>query len=371
MKVAVIGGGVFGVCAALELSKIADVTLFEKEKDILLVASTNNHFRHHHGYHYPRSEKTVIESIDSRESFEREFGECVLEKFPNYYSVTKEKSLTSPEDYLKFCDSMNLPYEVVNPDIEIINPEMVALTIKVPESSYDPEKLKAACKEKLNDSSVRLRTCHELIRGRIVGKDKELIFKASNEIIEEKFDYVINATYAGFNQFNKALGLPKKTAQYELMELVEFEIPGKIFGCMNLDGPFASILPKGNGGRFTVAHVEESVLKRIISDDFNGKVEDFGEVKSNSKRIITESANHFPILNKAKIIGSIFITKVVKAGVDKTDERPSEIMEHGNGIYSIFSGKVITAVNISHKISKMIEMNNLKNKDPEIVLDLK
>lgn len=40
----------------------------------------------------------------------------------------------------------------------------------------------------------------------------------------------------------------------------------------------------------------------------------------------------------------------MKANVDATDERPSEIADYGKGMYSIFGGKVITCVNIAQRL---------------------
>ena len=53
-KVGIIGAGVFGCSAALELAKDFDVTVFDRANNILEGASTINHLRHHYGFHYPR-----------------------------------------------------------------------------------------------------------------------------------------------------------------------------------------------------------------------------------------------------------------------------------------------------------------------------
>ena len=43
--------------------------------------------------------------------------------------------------------------------------------------------------------------------------------------------------------------------------------------------------------------------------------------------------------------------------VDSTDERPTEITDHGSGIYSIFAGKVITCVDAAKKIANILSDN--------------
>ena len=47
MKVAVIGGGIFGITAAFTLSQNNEVDLFEKNGDLLLAASGSNQYRVH------------------------------------------------------------------------------------------------------------------------------------------------------------------------------------------------------------------------------------------------------------------------------------------------------------------------------------
>ena len=60
-KVAVVGGGIFGAAAAIEIATLnVDVTIFEREHDLLQAASGINQYRLHRGYHYPRSTETAL-----------------------------------------------------------------------------------------------------------------------------------------------------------------------------------------------------------------------------------------------------------------------------------------------------------------------
>jgi len=65
MKIAIIGGGIFGVTTAIRLSRNHDVDLFEQNSDILQSASGINQYRLHRGYHYPRSTDTAISAKNS------------------------------------------------------------------------------------------------------------------------------------------------------------------------------------------------------------------------------------------------------------------------------------------------------------------
>ncbi|RZD44075.1 MAG: hypothetical protein CXT78_07170 [Thaumarchaeota archaeon] len=49
MKIAVVGGGIFGVTTAIRLANNHDVDLYEKNSDILESASGINQYRLHRG----------------------------------------------------------------------------------------------------------------------------------------------------------------------------------------------------------------------------------------------------------------------------------------------------------------------------------
>ncbi len=355
-RVAIIGAGIFGCSAAIELEKDFEITLFDRESNILMGASTINHLRHHLGFHYPRSKETVEEIKAARESFEREFGESVSNVFPAYYGVSKINSKTSPEEFIKFCDSSNIPYAIDWPKEEYLDRTKIGVCIKTPERVYDPDILRGILLNKIKNSSVRLRLNHKIVGGSINGKIKKLKVECANKIFEEDFDYVVNATYSNFNSFNKWFGFPRKRFQYELVELLELYLPIKEkIGLTIMDGEFSSLLPRGEKGTFTLGHVNASVLKCAVSDDLDPVVVTSENKESNKDNILKRGIEDFPFLKKAVIVNSLFVTRIVKANVDATDERPSEITNYGKGIYSIFGGKVITCVNIAKSISKMIK----------------
>jgi hypothetical protein len=76
-KVAIVGGGIFGASTALELGRHYDVTLIEKNSDLLKAASYWNQWRHHSGFHYPLSHSTIKEIIDTKVEFENVFEEAI------------------------------------------------------------------------------------------------------------------------------------------------------------------------------------------------------------------------------------------------------------------------------------------------------
>lgn len=362
-KIAIIGAGIFGCSAALELIKNDNynVTLFEGDNDILTGASTKNQLRHHYGFHYPRSRETVEEIKAARENFEKEYGECISELFDDYYAVSTINSKTTPKDFIRFCNELNLQYEVAWPKERFMNRTNIGICIKTPERVYDPDILKGLLLRKIRGTNIKLKLNHKIVGGEINGKNKSLIIKINDKILEENFDYVINATYSNFNNFNKWFNFPRKKIEYELMELLELYIPlNKKIALTIMDGDFATLVPRGEKGTFSLGHVKESVLKRVVSDDLDPVVMASENTKSNKEKILGESIKYYPFLKDAEVVKSMFVTRAVKANVSDTDERPSEITDYGNGMYSIFGGKVITCVNIAKKIADLIKQEENK-----------
>ena len=70
MKIGIIGGGIFGITCAIKIATEHEVTIFEKNDDILKSASDTHQCRIHRGYHYPRSDKTTHELLNSESSFD-------------------------------------------------------------------------------------------------------------------------------------------------------------------------------------------------------------------------------------------------------------------------------------------------------------
>ena len=66
--------------------------------------------RVHLGYHYPRDRETAKACRDSFKIFVNFFPEAILRNIPNAYCIATEESLTTVEEYSRFCDEMGLPY---------------------------------------------------------------------------------------------------------------------------------------------------------------------------------------------------------------------------------------------------------------------
>ncbi len=359
-RVAIIGAGIFGVSAALELASFADVAIFERNKDILSEASFVNQYRHHWGYHYPRSSETVLDIAEAISDFEALYQDAIVRNFPTYYGVAKEGSKVSAEEYLKFCDAHHLPYTLEFPSDECLNKDIVEICLKTLEPIYDYYKLKSLSASYIAENHhIALELNTRVTDAKLTPEGKKILRVDRNgETREEVFDYVINVTYANFNQFAHWLGFPKKPIRLDVVEALIVEIPIPRISLAVMDGPFTNLVPTGQDHLFTLVHIKESILKRFVPSD--GLVPPGLEMNSNAKTIIEKSQEWFPILAKAELLESRYIYRSVNAYREHDDARPSDIVEYGFGCWSILGGKILNCVTIARELAREIGRRNPK-----------
>ena len=106
----IIGGGLFGVYTALYLvEKRYKILLCEVDSNLMKRASVVNQARLHFGYHYPRSVATARQSNEYRERFISDHSKFINNKFKQYYAIANNGSFTSDDDFLRFCDLIDIP----------------------------------------------------------------------------------------------------------------------------------------------------------------------------------------------------------------------------------------------------------------------
>lgn len=360
-NIAIIGGGIFGATCAIILGKKCKITLFERHNGLLQEASLANQYRHHMGYHYPRDPETVRQIQNDEKSFREIYGQTIVKNIASYYSVAKTDSLTGPDDFIKFCKRFRLSYEVAYPDPVFLNRSSMAVCLKTPESIYDYQKLKSFIERRIRENkNISLKLNHNIIGGRIE-KTGGKILKVSRKggKSEQKFDCVINATYANRNRFCKWLGFPLQPLKLRFKEVVLVRLPTKKKLAVSvMDGPFATYVPTAKSGIFTFGDVPLSIHKTKLGElpDENAW---FKRAKTRWPKMKKRCLKWMPILKDAKYIKSMFVVLPVFPEEDETRGRPTEVTYHGYGCWSILSGKIISCVSAAKKILKDIERVNL------------
>ena len=349
MRIAIVGGGIFGITASIILAKNHQVELFEKNNELLQSASGSNQYRIHRGYHYPRSPDTVNDIIESESSFKEIFSDAMLTDFEHYYCIAKENSLTSAKQFLDFCNKFQLEY--TPSQLQFMNKDSIEMCIRVKESVYDPEKLRQVCWKKLKDQNVKI----------------HLSNKVSDDLFE-KFDRVVICAYTGINQLLKQYPTQQNEYQFELCEKPVVKLPEsfKNKSVVIMDGPFMCIDPLGNTGLHLLCNVVHEIHQTNIGKypSINKKFVDLidkGIVKNPSQtnfpKFIESTIDFIPKITEAKHVGSMFTYRAVPPRVEETDARPTIVKEINNKIVTLFSGKITTCVEAARKVEKIFEKN--------------
>ena len=339
--VAVVGAGVFGCVIALRLAKAGlRVDLYERNDRIMQEASRK--VRLHLGYHYPRHEQTARQCQDSFGQFVEEFPECVEKGFPNAYFIASEGSLTSPEDYLAFCDRAGLEYRLL--DAFPLEVRHTALGILTDEAVFDFGVLTEILERRIDSlPNLTLRTNQE--------------FESTGA-----YDVVVNATYTNLNALNVKLGYPVSEAQFEYtaMPIVRLEGFPKA-GITVLDGPFMNVLPFGKTGNFLLYHVNHTVIQRTTAE-FLPPAWLYPETAPLSRtdkqevfrRMVADSTHFVPALRNAELVGFIEGPRMVLPDRDQDDARPSKVDFFGSDYVTVFSSKITHCITVAEEICDAI-----------------
>lgn len=362
--VAVVGGGIFGVMTALKLAEHGfSVSLFEKQNSVLLGASYINQNRLHMGYHYPRSRETAKAACLHQQEFQRLFPEAVVDDFDHYYCVARDNSRVSGEEFVEFCDELSLPYEQSWPTAITLDRQRIETCLWVPEKLYDANILRHLLRQRLAEEPV----ISVMLGTEILGVNQfhdgfEIHYHGAAGVERMTVDAVVNATYSNINRLITMLGGSAQNYQFELCEMAVVKAPwAPRVGCGVMDGPFFGILPFGKSGSYLLYDVETSVLERVVgvAPIFNRDVTyyDHEIIRADRfRRYIDKASAFIAEMRDCRHLYSIYVPRVVLANRDVDDARPTELLRHVGGVWSIFAGKVSLAIPTAASLAAEIEL---------------
>jgi|TARA_R100000008_G_scaffold35535_2_gene20179 hypothetical protein len=343
-KALVVGGGVFGLTSAIELSNngyLVDVK--EKSNTIMGGASSINQYRLHKGYHYPRSKETAQECLDGLYSFKRKYEDCVVNgDITHMYSIASEDSLINGDEYKEFLDDMKLSYEEREP---MPNCD---LTIVADEELFCPKKLTESLEKKIQSSYINVELNTEVI---------------DLEYWKKEYDVVVIATYSDINQLLD----DKKWYQFELCEKPVVKLP-KIFentSIVIMDGPFMCLDPYGDeyhvlGNVKHAIHMWNNGTEPFWDSEYT-KYINKGLIKNPEPKLtkidkfIESGVKYFgDEFADLEHIGSMYTFRAVLANRDHDDARPTLVNHEGDNVYTLFSGKIDTCVNAGRELMRTI-----------------
>jgi hypothetical protein len=319
MNIAVIGGGFYGCYIANKLSNNHKIDIYEMAAKPCLGSIVNNQNRLHLGYHYPRCNKTIQQTINTYNQFLSEFNNCVSFVGSNIYAV-HENSKVSYSDYKKVFDGFGLPHaEVKSNDViwdNIVNKKQFSGALRTQEGVLDCSKLVGQLLGSVYSQKNIKIFCNQKIT------------PTRMEKLKKNYDYVINCTYNDpFVGMQKSIETKDEACLIAVLKDKRYED----FGFTIMDGPFCSLYP-----------VKDDIysLSSVVYTPFNIKDRSYC-VKSSLQNIIDHGKEYFKLDDSVLI--DFYYGKKTKIKNDNHDERYSFVTQQEN-IISVFSGKISSII---------------------------
>lgn len=354
MKVAVIGGGIFGSVVAWRLSNSGfGVDLFEQGSALLSGSTPKSVMRLHLGLHYPRDLETAIQSREGYYTFLREFGACVDLNFRNYYAIAKEGSKVSTDHFIEFAKISGIPMERQS-KLDLVDSGFAVNQVKSvfssPEGVISPDLLRNELASRLDGNSVELHLNTEITGASLLGAKWAL--KTDDENNFRNFDFVVVATY-GMDRIKLApMALRRSPLEFQKTLVLRANLGLGSFGMTVIDGDFLTVLPVAFEKTHLVYAPRPSVLGRLIANPAPKEFLSWTDEDTDSAQveIMSRYREWFPDAPIPSLFDKLSGFRAIQVGVEATDRRPTEVAEVAPGMFSILSGKINHSIGISDKL---------------------
>lgn len=344
MKVAVVGGGIFGSVIAWRLAQSGiEVELFEKETSLVSGSTSKSVMRLHLGLHYPRDLETAIQSRIGYQSFLKEFGSCVDLGFENYYAVARENSKVSTSEFVKFAQRAKIEMTPHNPrDLESrgFAFEKVESLFSAPEGVIDAAKLRIDLQNRLIAENVETRLGVEISRAGYQGGRWTL--HTATEGSFGPFAAVVRATYAS-DQI-QVTGTSYKSSMLEFQKtlVLRASIGLGDFGITIIDGDFLTVLPEAFNHKHLVYGPRPSVLSKLVADSMPPEFYNHAPPHTSDQvdGVVNRFRSWFPFAPPIVDIERLDGLRCIEAGVEASDRRVTSVQPVAPNMFMVLSGKI-------------------------------
>lgn len=339
MRVAVVGGGLFGCTAAITAARAGhEVHLYEARHELMCGATAATYSRLHKGYHYPRSPETGRESRLAEASFRSEYGAAVIDNGRQFYVVPPSvDNLVTSDEFAAFLDKQGLAYAAERGVFEVREPR-INLAV-----------LQALVRQKVSDAGV-------FVRARCVAPAH----------LRQSFDAIVVAAYSGLNDALEGLGIGPRAYKFQVVERPVALLPARLrdASVVAIDGPFGCIDPLDGTPLHVLGHVVHTVHASNTGNcpEIPGHLRaviDRGLIRNPEftrfKNVVHDLARYIPGIKGAVHVGSSYTVRAVLAHQEATDRRPTLVTRHDDQVVSVFSGKLGTAVKAAQDVLRLIE----------------
>ena len=362
VNVAVIGCGVFGAEIALKAKTYGlSVEVYEAKDDILSGASANNQNRLHLGFHYPRDLETGKQSIRGFSAFKEKYSKCIQEDFLNAYFVSNRDSLTSPKEFLNFCELLGQPYNSISSKDFPVEVRGADTGVLCQEGVYDCGILRDLIWNDLHHNKINVVLDACAIKIKKKGEQYKIDFANKESVLA---DTVINCSYGNINRLTEQLGysVTERLFEYTAIPIIKIDMP-KV-GITIMDGPFMTLLPYGKSENFLLYNVEHVLVKKNISRQMDpawlqpetAPFFDIDKIKYFDK-MIALCKKFVPVLEHATLVGFLEGPRMVLAQKEDTDARPSMVNSYNDdGYFTVFSGKIDHCMWVADEVGQKLKV---------------
>lgn len=258
----IIGGGFYGCAVACHLStkhNFKNICIIEKEPALFNRASSNNQYRVHNGYHYPRSFNTANRSRINYKKFIQDWSPAILHNFKSLYAIPRSNSKLNSAQFEKFVQSIGATITPASSkQRKLFNVNYFEGIYQVEECCFSPTILKDLYQLKIDQLKINLMLSNKVTS--IIKCNHEYEIVIENELSKKKkirSSFIFNCTYSGLNQISGDIFGPKNKLKHEVVELTFLQSPNDLssIGITIMDGPFFSILPTEKKNILSLSHV--------------------------------------------------------------------------------------------------------------------
>jgi hypothetical protein len=354
-KIAIIGGGIFGAVAAINLAKHGFQTdLYEQNSNILKGATANSQNRLHLGLHYPRDLETAIQSKSGFVKFKNRFPEAINSNFPNYYSISSQNSKISESDFINFATKAGIIIESVEySEIEQcgIRFDKIATIYKCEEAVIDIDILREILHTEILNYEVNLKL-NQKVSNISAFKNAWEIKNSSGD--ETFYDLVFKATYGSDHIVDNTNSTKRSTYEYHSTLILEIQNPYTNFGFTVIDGDFITVLPKGFSNNQLLYAPSISTRKRTVGESFPLDWINKDNLESAQNALLGRLNYWFTGYENIRVISTMEAIRAIQPNMEKTDQRTSSVIQLGENFYELWSGKIDHCIDIADEILNII-----------------
>ena len=280
MRVGILGGGLQGCCVALSLAERGvDVTLFDRNDQLLSRAAVANEGKIHLGYMYANdpshstARTMMLGALAFAPFFARHFGlHSMIVSRPAAYVVHRDSQRT-PEQVSQYLSTVHSlireasegksdayfgrdlsdeprMWSVAQREAQF-DPAVALAAFDTPEIAIDPVALAGAVREQIHaEPRIEVRLKHEVLS--VEDRDGlDVRLDTPDGAVHEPFDHVVNALWDGRFAINEKRGLrPNRPWLHRLKYGVSFRLPSGASlppSATFVSGPFGEVVSYTDG----------------------------------------------------------------------------------------------------------------------------